>query len=688
MILTNRQKDILNYLLLSPSGIRISDLEVNLKVSRRTIYRELADLKQAISSQNLKILNIRGKYSLSGAKKDLELLRRLLIKERRSDNLSIVQREKAIAAILLFNSEPCKILQLAQDLNVSEATIQNELDVVETSLKQYHITLVRKKGVGVYVEGKEIIKRQVLLEILINEINEYDFFKYLQNNQAKIDNVYLQLFNQDELRRVNKCLKVTIFDKIALNSDQIRIELILSFAIAIRRIISGNHIISFNSNNANGLLKYEALVYQFVSLFCEQEIIDFSQVDVAYLANRLLHSDYQKQFPAYENANEVKILMKVASLVKAVSEEYKFDFSKNPSFIQEIGRHILNLLNHRVKFLPNAKIESLNNLSKHFKTLYQIIQLKWQDLFKEVSLPSSEFQLLLLYFAKEYTSRKNINYFSALVICENGIGTSAILRTRLKQEFPSFEKIRIYQVSELANVNLQDFDVILSTLKLAGFPRDYLLVSPLLLDDEINKIRSYLKNYTRKYPLRSKKTIVPVKEKVNYSLQLSNLALSSLFCSEIVNGIRVQRVKNENSDLNQIINTCLGQVDNSLLHDKDEVAKRIEKRVALAPIGIPNSQLAFLHTTSRQVTRCFFGVFDLEREIKLKAMDQQEIEVKRLLLLLAPSNLSSLEHKLMSMLSSMVIINNENLNLFDQGKQAELKNAIAKELFNYIKTEY
>ena len=108
--------------------------------------------------------------------------------------------------------------------------------------------------------------------------------------------------------------------------------------------------------------------------------------------------------------------------------------------------------------------------------------------------------MILLYFANEYTSRNQQRNLSALVICENGIGTSAILGAKLKREFSEIKEVKTSRVSALNQIDLSNYNLIFSTLRLKGFSRDYLLVSPLLLDDELIKIRAYLKDYEQKYP--------------------------------------------------------------------------------------------------------------------------------------------------------------------------------------------
>lgn len=96
--------------------------------------------------------------------------------------------------------------------------------------------------------------------------------------------------------------------------------------------------------------------------------------------------------------------------------------------------------------------------------------------------------------------------------------------------------------------------------------------------------------------------------------------------------------------------------DRSLIKNKLSVAKRLLKRIRLAPVGIPNSHLALLHTSSPDITRCSFTIFDLDNEITLAAMDHNEIQVKRILLMLGPEDLSEVEQ-------GVVLITLQTLNL-------------------------
>ena len=64
---------------------------------------------------------------------------------------------------------------------------------------------------------------------MLNEINEYDFFKYLHNDEPTKD-LFLTMIDKELLLQVDQCLKASISDNVKIDTDQKVIELILIFA--------------------------------------------------------------------------------------------------------------------------------------------------------------------------------------------------------------------------------------------------------------------------------------------------------------------------------------------------------------------------------------------------------------------------------------------------------------------------
>ena len=418
MFLTQRQKQILQLFLENQTGVTIKQIEESLGISRRTVYREFGDLKK----NKLEIVNQKGKYYLSGDAKELCEVKKLVRTSHSQSVMSIDKREKAIAATLLISTEPCKIIQFALDLNVSEATIQNDLNSVEKSLNRYHIKLIRKKGVGLSIEAPEKVRRQVFVDVMLNEINEYDFFKYLHND-IKSNNPFLNIIDKKLLLTVDSCLKESVFNNVKIDTDQKMIELILIFAATLKRTMAGCKLDFIQP--AENTMKYQGYVYRFMALFAKTKTssIQVDQNDISYLANKLLACDYHNTYLTY-NDSELAISVKVKNFVQSVSEEVRWDFKKDPNFMTKLTKHVISLVQHRVALLPDTPIEILAGLSHQFDKLYAAIQRYWSVDFPDNHLTDSELQLILLYFANEYTSQNNNRNLTALVICENGIGTS------------------------------------------------------------------------------------------------------------------------------------------------------------------------------------------------------------------------------------------------------------------------
>lgn len=684
MILTERQKDILS-LFLTNQTVTVKEIEDRINISRRTVYREFNDLRDILKAQNIELVNEKHQYFLAGKKEDLAKLDSLLQKTPKQMSMGVEERENALAVLLLLADAPQKIITFALDLNVSEATVQNDLANVKKSLAKYKIKLVRTPGVGVKIETDEYQRRQILVGILLNEINDYEFFHYLNHDQTQNSNFFLSLFSRNDLVQTRDWLRQVVFNEINLDSDHQIIELILTFLVTLKRVAAG-YKIETNLKASPGSLKYEGLVYKVLALVTAKEKLKIGQADIIYLANKLMACDNTHVNLHYDNDSDLETSIKVKRLVNNVSEKIHWNFQKNPNFVSRLSKHIIGLLQHRVTPLPNTNIETLSGLSHRFNNLYQAIQSAWKEDFSDEVITKSEMQLLLLYFANEYTSTKRKQNLNALVICENGIGTSAILKSRLRQELPEIKQIKISKVADLADLNLQDYDVILSTLELRGFSRKYQLVSPLLLDDEISRIKNYLKDYEEKFPLASPSVVKGKAQNKHTAQQLSAISIGTLFCNELVNSIKVQKLVNNSSDLIAVIQECLAH-NKEMVRQQAPIAKKILQRINLAPVGIPNSNLALLHTSSSEVKRCSFMVFDLDNEISLEAMDHTKIEVKRVLLMLGPSELSEAEQSVMSMISSMIIMNDTNFKLFTKGTQEEIKNAIASQYLQDLKAE-
>lgn len=147
--------------------------------------------------------------------------------------MSAKQRQAALACLLLLKDQPEKIFSLAVSLDVSEGTIQRDLKQLEASLAEYHLQVDTKKSVGVEVLGSEAQRRLVLGGILTSQLNEYEFFEYLQQDEVNRKTNFLTTFTKNILQECAQALKQ---QDVSTRSDIKEVQLILILAISLIRM--------------------------------------------------------------------------------------------------------------------------------------------------------------------------------------------------------------------------------------------------------------------------------------------------------------------------------------------------------------------------------------------------------------------------------------------------------------------
>ncbi|MDF7639387.1 helix-turn-helix domain-containing protein [Lactobacillus sp. ESL0791] len=673
-ILSQRQQIILTSLVQNKTGLDANEFASLLKVSKRTFYREIENLQALLEKKDLKIVKKKRVYSLQGKPASITALAANLAAQNAPTFLSVSQRQTALIISLLLSNEPQKILNLALDLRVSESTISNDLNLVEQFLTGSSVKLEKKKGVGIYLQAAENLRRNLLVSLLASEINDYDFFRYLNDQFEEGNDFFLALLPLELLQKIKLVLDQTVFAKIKIKNDQEMVRIILTFTITVMRIKKG---CSLEKNDALTLTpQFHKMVADFAAELAKKTKITLAEPDIIYLAESLAGIVKQRVTLHYDNDDELKLSFQVKNFVGRVSQKTGYDFQANPSFVNKLTSHILSLLENNVVPLPNVKIQTLDSLRKRFQKLYLTVKEAWEQEFPWYKISSSEMELLLLYFANEYENKYDVNKFSVLIVCENGIGVSSILRSRIRQEVPEIKNITLSKISDLPLLNLSKYDLLLSTIELKNFTANYQLVSPLLPAEQVNKIKDYLADYS---PKSNKKCGLLPTTSGGATEQLSQATIDTLFCNELVNGIKVETITADFSTTMELIRLCLAKTEDSVIRDKRIVAQKIDERIKAAPVGIPGSNLALFHTSNREIKRCQFCVFDLQKQLRLEAMDHNFINVSRVLLMLGPENLSSAEQDVMSLVSSMIIMNDFNLALFSHGTEQQLKDAVAKE---------
>jgi len=156
MILSPRLRQILFIMLKENQIISVQKLADEIKVSKRTVQRELEDVDASLRKYGLSLQSKTGiGIWLEGKSDNKESLLSKLREEDMTDSGDIEERRKLLIIEILKDLSPKKLYYYGNIFGVSEATISNDMEAIQTWFEQFNLKLIRKPGYGVALEGSE-----------------------------------------------------------------------------------------------------------------------------------------------------------------------------------------------------------------------------------------------------------------------------------------------------------------------------------------------------------------------------------------------------------------------------------------------------------------------------------------------------------------------------------------------------
>ena len=248
MGLTARQKAIIEILtkFTATNPVTISTISEKLKLSSRTILREMPDIERWLSENNFKFIRKPGvglvlEESLENQKKILKLLDVETVQKVYSKE----QRRKFLLGELLATKEPRKSFYFTSKFKISEGTLSNDLDVLGKWLSTYQIKIIRKQGLGIYLEGTEENYRQAIANVVYDFMEEKEILSLLSGHHAAEDAPKIEIYSHNKLlhfldERIVKVVEQLLSEteqKLKIKyTDSAYIGLVVHISLAIKRI--------------------------------------------------------------------------------------------------------------------------------------------------------------------------------------------------------------------------------------------------------------------------------------------------------------------------------------------------------------------------------------------------------------------------------------------------------------------
>lgn len=649
------------------NGITVEELMRVLNVSKRTVYREIASIEASLAKFQLQINKPRGEgYRLIGDPFQVDALKQKIYQVS-PNNFDMVQRQHALAITLLQADDAITMEALAYDFEVSVGTINADLSMIDESLEDFSLRIERQKTRGIYVHGGEKERRQILSSLLYGNINEYDFFQYLHqlslDETAVSEDFFLKVIRPESLLLARHAIleeSHNLFESVTDNQLQ---QIMIILALSIDRLLKGHVIdVAIGARRiSTDIIKLSHQILGYIEVQLKQAI---NMNERHFFALQLEGLNYKAPQNIFIESFDAEISYQIKEFIRITSQQTGFDFRKDETLYVDLMAHMKAAIKRPLSLVQKIDNPLLQKILDEYQHIYEGVKVARQEIFEDKKFSREEMAYIVIHFASSLERNPSSRNITALVLCSSGIGTSKILESRIGKYLPEINVIDVSKISQMDNIQFEQYDLILSTIFLPGFQHSYRVISPLLLDDEVKEIREYMKQSLLNDLPKSEtqQTIKEVKENfedVYHTMKIAN---------NLLQRFDIKFVKSSGT-LEETLHHILLGLEGYILEDAGKVADRVIQRYLQAPIGIPNSNIALFHSTNEWVKEPYFGIYDLDRKYPIMGMDRRSIDLQRVLLMLAPEPLDETNEMILGKISSSIIESDLNTEIYKSGSK-------------------
>ena len=462
MELTARMRAILSVIFAADGYVPAERIAAEIGVSARTIAREMHGIEMALMPYGITLLRRTGAgFMLTGNEADLVRLRTRISKTNLRQEFSPDQRRSVLITQLLMADEPLKLFTLARILNVTDSTVSHDLDRLQPWLAAQEITLVRRPGLGVYVEGTERAVRSALVRVIHNHADEADLLALIgddadvEGEAHAAERALLGLVEPDYVRRIDTIVAEETADRSIPDSS--RVGLVVHLALAVRRMQQSDAI-AMDARTLGELRCTEE--FRTAEGIAERLGDTFSlsvpAAEVGYITMHLLGARSATLPSGAGRVDNFRLVQIAQSIIRLAGEKSGAPLLRSRNLLTGLVNHLAPAL-HRLKLHMDIRNPLLAQMETEYPELMVLARYATSMMEEEAGtpLPADEIAYIAMHLgaalAEAGGDRPAVR---VLVACPTGLGTSRLLASRIRR---IYEHIRV--VGELSSLALTEQEV-------------------------------------------------------------------------------------------------------------------------------------------------------------------------------------------------------------------------------------
>ncbi|QQZ10415.1 BglG family transcription antiterminator [Heyndrickxia vini] len=481
--MNKRQIQLVRYLMKRNDWVKGEQLAAYLNVSSRTIRNDIQSL------QSTGIIIDSSKKDGYRMDNSVEIVRLLEQKNEFPENAH--DRMMYILKRLLHYSEPQNVYDLADDLFVSESTIEKDLYRLKAFISKTEGKVRLKRVENTFMlEGSIRARRTLWSKLLLNEVKE---------NFIDI-NAFENQFNEVKLNDINKILQEILPDYEIYLNDLSMISMVIHIAIVVDTILRNEETISTSEIDYTSSKDELAAAQRICEKIEKMYSISIPLPETEYIAILLggkksfYFKDTLRQV-AEKNIDSYFITL-AKELIISIRDTFLVDLTDDDKLLVGLSMHLKSLYNRNRR---GVEIHNpiLTDTQKNFPLIYDMGIFMGLQYEKKTSqkLNEDEIGLLTLHLciAFERLAKHKQKGKRLAILCPTGFTTSRLLKAKLENEYgEKINELKLFSISDREAITNFNPDLILTTSKVPeDFPFATIEVSPFLSEIEKEKISTY-----------------------------------------------------------------------------------------------------------------------------------------------------------------------------------------------------
>jgi lichenan operon transcriptional antiterminator len=503
--MTTREKKILELLYRSSKELTTTELANSLHISSRTIKSDIQKIKTLLKSTGCEIHTQAGKgLWISYDENGRNFLDSMLLHNSAPESYAPEVRRYYIALQLLDSDDYVSMESISNSLFISQSTVVNELNRMDDFFDRQGLKLERKVKYGVRIQGDEkhlrIAKANVIRSIIVSQGNNAS--DKLQPFFEGIDLAYINSILQESEEHFGYVLADTSYS-----------EMITHLAIIIKRVKRGKNCAIDTESLSHFQNRDEYRISAYIGQRLEEMFgITLTDGDITYICMNLSAAKLLRDimmttndFSVLDTGSALQALETWNRIIGQVSDMYGENLLDDNTFKAALFVHFNGMFK---RLSNNIYLENpMKDMIKEELTYEMEVATYMAGLLQmeyHLELGENEICDIALYIGaslERTRAQRKIMSSRVIIACGTGMGTSHFVEAKLKSYFPDMVILKIIPASRM-ELNLEHEeerpDFIISTVPLQSDHIKVVQISPLLNENDINKIKSAIHTPTRK----------------------------------------------------------------------------------------------------------------------------------------------------------------------------------------------